>query len=127
MAGILYLFRLFVNHATYGQKSQDNHDLLVLMEFRLFRYITLPAMVVAWLAGMSMIAVNPVLLSGGWLLLKLLFVFSLTGVTMYAGSLLAVYREKVPEAPSSRSMRYWNEVPTLLMMIIVWLVIFKPF
>jgi putative membrane protein len=74
-----------------------------------------------------MIAVNPVLLSGGWLLLKLLFVFSLTGVTMYAGSLLAVYREKVPEAPSSRSMRYWNEVPTLLMMIIVWLVIFKPF
>ena len=127
MAGILYLFRLFVNHATYAKTSQDNHDLLVLMEYRLFRYITVPAMVVAWLAGISMIGLSPGLLGGQWLLLKLLLVFCLTGVTMYAGGLAALYRDKNPMAPSALKMRYWNEVPTVLMMIIVWLVLFKPF
>lgn len=127
MAGILYLFRLFVNHATYAKTSPDNHNLLVLMEYRLFRYITVPAMVVAWLAGLAMIGVSPGLLSGQWLLWKLLFVFCLTGVTMYAGGLAVLYRDQSPLAPSALKMRYWNEVPTVIMMIIVWLVIFKPF
>ena len=83
-------------------------------------------MAVAWLAGIGMIAVNPQLFNGQWLILKLFFVFGLTGVTMFAGDLARRFREKQNELPSETRLRILNEVPTLLMMIIVWLVLFKP-
>jgi putative membrane protein len=127
MCGILYLYRLLIYHSKHGRSSEDVHSLLGVMAFRLFNYITLPAMAVAWLAGIGMIAVNPQLFSGQWLLLKLLFVFGLTGVTMFGGDLARRFREKQSEVPSETRLRVLNEVPTLLMMIIVWLVLFKPF
>ena len=65
MAGILYLFRLFVYHAEKGQKSEENHELLTLMEKRLYRYITLPAMAISWVAGLAMLHYMPSFMSQG--------------------------------------------------------------
>lgn len=127
MCGILYLYRILIYHSSHGKKGEEIHNLLGLMAYRLFNYITLPAMAVAWLAGVGMIAVSPQMLSGHWLLLKLFFVFCLTGVTMVGGDLARRFREGDIEVPSETKLRVLNEVPTLLMMVIVWLVLFKPF
>jgi putative membrane protein len=126
MAGLLYLFRLFVYHSERGQKSRDNHDLLSLMEKRLLYFITHPAMGVSWLAGIGMIVMNPVLMKGGWMHTKLLCVVGLTFMTIFAGR---IHKRLVAgnSTYSSKGLRILNEVPTLLMIIIVGLVILKPF
>src|SRR5262245_11898390 len=81
MAGILYLFRLFVNHRE-RVKSDDAHELLVGMELRLYRYITTPAMLATFAGGIMMIVLNPGIIKGaGWLHLKLLCVLGLAGIT----------------------------------------------
>ncbi|MFK7827102.1 MAG: CopD family protein [Oligoflexales bacterium] len=127
MAGILYLYRLLIYHTERGRDNQDIHDLLALMEKRLYKYITIPAMVVSWIAGLSMIAINQVLLTQVWLISKLAFVILLTGSTLYAGKVLKSFAKKQDPYLSGKTLRILNEVPTLLMMIIVAMVIFRPF
>jgi putative membrane protein len=126
MAGILYLYRLYVNHSEHGHKP-DNHELLTGMEYRLYRYITRPAMVVAWLAGLGMIALNTGLLQLGWLHAKLFCLVLLTAATIYAGRLQRRFAARDAALPTSRQLRLWNEVPTLLMLVIVGLAVFRPF
>ena len=127
MAGVLYLFRLFVYHREKGFASRDNHELLKVMEWRLFRYITVPAMIITWLAGLAMVLINTGLIASKWLHAKFFFVLLLTYTTLYAKKLMKRLSELDPNSPSGRSFRILNEVPTLLMLIIVGLVIFKPF
>ncbi|MEZ4742610.1 MAG: CopD family protein [Bdellovibrionota bacterium] len=127
MCGILYLFRLFVYHSEKGRNNNDIHELLALMEFRLFRYITVPAMAVAWIAGISIIISMPSLASGGWLHGKILFVIALTFITFKAGKMRKSFADINAQVPSSKKLRIMNEVPTILMLIIVALVVFKPF
>ena len=55
MAGILYLIRLFVYHAEYGPKSEDNHKLLSIMEKKLLYFITHPAMLITWITGLAIL------------------------------------------------------------------------
>lgn len=126
MAGILYLIRLYVNHVS-NLHSEDNHKLLSGMELRLWRYITRPAMLVAWIFGLAMLALNPGLLNAGWLHAKLLCLLLLTGVTEWAGAMRLRLANRAQPLPSSRFFRILNEVPTLLMMIIVALAVFRPF
>lgn len=126
MAGVLYFFRLFVYHLEFGQRNESIHDLLSMMERRLYRYITVPAMVVAVLAGIFMVYFNPGLLSQGWFHLKLLFAILLIGVTLYGQVLLRRFHLKQFQIFSSRHLRILNEVPTLLMILIVFLVIMRP-
>lgn len=126
MAGILYLFRLFVNHVEAGE-SADVHALLSKMEDRLYRIITRPAMLVAWLAGLGMLALNPGHLANGWIHVKLLSLLLLSATTFYAGNLRHRFAARAPGLPTSRQLRILNEVPTLLMMLIVGMAVFRPF
>ena len=126
MAGILYLYRLFINHVEAGE-SADNHKLLSGMEDRLYRYITRPAMIVAWIAGTGMLMLNLPLLKTGWIHTKLLCLLLLTVTTIYAGRLRLRFAAREQNLPSSRQLRILNEVPTLFMMIIVAMAVFRPF
>lgn len=124
MAGLLYLPRLFVYHADVPDGSQRSETFKV-MERRLLKAIMTPAMLVATLTGFWLaIAVHG--FQGGWLHMKLVFVFVLFAVH---GHLAASVRRFATGA-NMRSSRYWrfmNEVPTLAMIVIVVLVIVQPF
>lgn len=124
MAGLLYLPRLFVYHAGVAIDSEAAR-LFSLMEYRLYRYIMTPAMIVAWLTGLWL-AWSSFGLRGGWLHAKLLLVLALTAHHGFQGR----WRREFAEARNRRAARFYriqNEVPTLLMIVIVALVIVKPF
>jgi putative membrane protein len=127
MAGILYLYRLLIYHRERGVGARDIHELLSLMEYRLYRYITVPAMWVAAVAGFAMIGLNPELLQGKWLHVKLAAVAFLIVSTVVAGKISARAAADPSSLPASRTLRIANEVPTVLMMVIVGLVVFKAF
>ncbi len=127
MAGILYLYRLFVYHAEYASTSLEKKELLQLMARRLYRYITFPAMCASWGFGLWMITLIPSFLEQAWLGFKLLCVFILSLTTLYAGICVNHMETKEKLTLSSKAFRMLNEVPTLLMIIIVFLVVLKPF
>ncbi|MGL5447568.1 MAG: protoporphyrinogen oxidase HemJ [Rhabdaerophilum sp.] len=124
MAGLLYLPRLFVYHAGIGNDS-DTARLFIVMEYRLYRYIMTPAMVVAWLTGLWL-AWSSFGFRGGWLYAKLALVLALSAHHGFQGR----WRRAFAEGSNTRPARFYriqNEVPTLLMIGIVALVIAKPF
>lgn len=126
MAGLLYLPRLFVYHCQVQAGSEASETFKV-MERRLLRAIMNPAMIAAYVFGITMIAMNRELfLQGGWLHAKLLFVLLLTASHM----MMARWRRDFAEDRNTRPQRFYriaNEVPTLLMIGIVIFVIVKPF
>ena len=124
MAGILYLFRLFVYHAAESENVVKER--FSLMESKLYRIITIPGMWASAFFGALMIYTAPYLLTQPWLHLKLTFVLLLMGTTLWAGR---IHRDLVGGTCrlSSKTFRFLNEVPTLLMIFIVLLVILKPF
>jgi protoporphyrinogen IX oxidase len=123
MAGILYLFRLFIYH------TEETEEVVMsrfrVMEERLYRIITVPAMGVAFALGAFLISLNPELLARPWLHAKLLLVVILAGVTGKAGAVMKSLA-RGEKTLTSRQLRFLNEVPTLLMIAIVLLVILKP-
>jgi putative membrane protein len=126
MAGILYLYRLIVYHVEETEAVVKER--FKVMEMRLYRYITRPAMWAAIGAGLSMIALDPrYYLRAHWLHAKLTLVLLLIGATQLAGRTCRLLQGDQPPAHSSRYYRAMNEVPTLLMIAIVLLVILKPF
>src|SRR3954463_270883 len=82
MAGLLYLFRLFVYHA--AEKEEVVKERFRMMEWRLYRIITMPAMVAAFVFGVTMLYLNPTLLRQPWMIAKLILVSLLIAVTHYA-------------------------------------------
>ena len=125
MAGILYLYRLFIYHVEYGVNNPEIEKLLTLMEKRLYQYITLPAMVVAWIAGLSMVILNTFFIHQQWFIVKFVSIIFLTLSTLYAGKIRAsLLRKEINH--SSKTLRFLNEVPTILMVIIVAMVVFRP-
>lgn len=127
MAGILYLYRLLIYHRERGLSQPSTHELLSLMEMRLYRYITVPAMLVAVTAGLAMVAIAPGMARTGWFGTKFALVLFLILATLYAGKLHRAGLAEPGSLPASRTLRILNEVPTLLMLLIVGLVVFKPF
>ena len=124
MAGMLYLPRLFVNHAGFAVGTPES-ELLKGMEGRLLRIIINPAMIVAWVLGLYM-AWRYHGFSGGWLWAKLALVTALSGVHgFYSAAVRAFAEDRNPYSP--RFWRILNEVPALLMIGIVVLVIVRPF
>ena len=120
MAGLLYLPRLFVYHADHG------HDIFKTMELKLMRVIMAPAMVLTWAFGILMVLANPSLLHEGWLHAKLALVILMTGFH----HVLIKWRKDFVAGRNSRSAQFYrrvNEVPTVLMILIVILVVVKPF
>ena len=124
MAGILYLYRLLVYHA--AESEAVVRDRFKVMERRLYRYITMPAMGVAFIAGVCLIAGAPdYYLRAGWFHAKFALVLGMIAVTILAGrSVKNLVNDRPPF--SERAYRILNEVPTLLMIVIVVLVVFKP-
>ncbi|MGI9525121.1 MAG: protoporphyrinogen oxidase HemJ [Hyphomicrobiaceae bacterium] len=124
MAGMLYLPRLFVYHCEAAANSELS-ETLKLMEARLFRIIINPAMVLSWVLGLWL-AWSAGLFSAGWFHLKLALVIALSAVHGHLGAALRRFAQDA----NTYSARYWrlmNEVPAVLMVIIVICVIVKPF
>ena len=125
MAGLLYLPRLFVYHFTKEIGSEIS-ETFKLMEIRLLRIIMNPAMIFSWLFGVALISTLGVeSLSALWLQLKVVFVLLLSGVHGYLAKIVKEFQQDM-RARSERFYRIINEFPTVLMIIIVFLVIFKP-
>ncbi|MFE0016568.1 protoporphyrinogen oxidase HemJ [Mesorhizobium sp. NPDC059054] len=124
MAGMLYLPRLFVYHAETERGSQQSETFKV-MERRLLRGIINPAMVISWAFGLWL-AWKGFGFQGGWLHAKLAAVVALSAVHGYLSAAVRKFAEDRNEKPA-RHWRMVNEIPTLLMIIIVVLVIVKPF
>lgn len=125
MAGMLYLPRLFVYHCDAAPGS-DASERFKVMEWRLYRFIMSPAMIATWVFGGSMVAMDPSIFSQGWFHLKLLLVLLMSAVHgIYGGWLKAFARDANTRTP--KTFRIANEVPTLLMIVIVIMVIVKPF
>ncbi len=125
MAGMLYLPRLFVYHAD-AEKGSDKSETFKIMERRLMRLIINPAMIAAFLFGILMIVANPHLLHEPWMHSKLTLVILMTAVH----GLFSRWRRAFEQDRNTRPAKFyriWNEVPTLLMVLIVILVIVKPF
>lgn len=125
MAGMLYLPRLFVYHAEVGPGTPQAETFKV-MERRLLRAIMNPAMIGTWAFGIGMLALTPAWLSDGWLHAKLTLVVLMTVVHHLFGRWRKTF-ERDGNVRSPRFYRAWNEVPTLLMVLIVFLVVLKPF
>jgi len=123
-AGLFYIFRLYVYHVE-NRDSVDITALLQVMERRLYRAICTPAMVATSVFGLWMLYLNPQLLRLPWFHVKLASLGVLFGYHFYSGKVrtdLASSRF----ALSSRQCRLINEVPTLLMVLIVVMVVVKP-
>jgi len=124
MAGMLYLPRLFVYHAETERGSVQSETFKV-MERRLLRGIINPAMTVSWVFGLWL-AWKGFGFQGGWLHAKLAAVLVLSGVHGYLSAAVRAFAEDRNARPA-RHWRIVNEIPTVLMVIIVILVIVKPF
>ena len=125
MAGLLYLPRIFVYHVENLQKNQAV-EIFLTMERRLYFYIMYPAMILSWIFGLLLISIIDFSnLSLLWLQLKLLLVVLLTIYHFYLGICLKNLKENTNKR-SSRFFRIINEIPTVLLIFIVFVVVFKP-
>lgn len=125
MVSMLYLPRLFVYHAQ-AEKGSVQSETFKTMERRLLRLISNPAMIAAFLFGGLMIWADPGLLTQGWLHVKLTAVFLLAGFHGACARWYKDFNADRNEKPA-RFFRLVNELPTLLMIVIVIMVIVKPF
>lgn len=124
MAGMLYLYRLYVYHAE--ETEPVVMERLQVWERKLLNLITTPAMIVALLTGLAMLALNPEILKQPWMHIKftaLLGMFAVHGIAVKYRRVLV----DQPHVKPGKFFRIMNEVPTLLMIIIVIAVIVKPF
>ena len=126
MAGLLYLPRLFVYHCD-AEPGSDKSETLKVMERRLIRAIMNPAMIAAFVfGGLMLYALGAEAFGEGWLIAKLVLVAGMTA----AHHMMSLHRKAFEADRNTKTQRYFrffNEVPTLLMIAIVILVIVKPF
>ena len=122
-AGLFYLPRLFVYHTQVTQKAE--YERFLTMERRLFWVIIMPASVLVWLCGLAMIGLNFAWLKAGWLHAKLSFVLILL---LFQGRCywhyLQFYRSE--NVYTERYFRFYNELPTLVLIASIVLAVFKP-
>jgi len=125
MAGLLYMPRLFVYH-TKAPLGSSASETFKVMEAKLMRVIMTPAAIASWLFGLTMIGANQTLLNSGWLPVKLVFVVALTVIHILMNS----WRRDFAHDSNHRSERFYriaNEIPTLALIVIVVMVIVRPF
>ena len=125
MAGLLYLPRIYVYH------SQNNSEKMIsevfkVMEKKLFFYIMTPAMILSWIFGLLLIhEIGFDKLGQTWMILKLLFVVILTLYHFYLGRILNQFKMELNKY-THKFYRLINEIPTILLILIIFVVIFKP-
>ena len=124
MAGMLYLPRLFVYHAGTKPGSEQAETFKV-MEVRLLKFIMTPAMIVTWLAGIALVVLGQ-WVGAGWLHAKLALVLVMTVIH----GLLSHWMTEFAYDRNTHTQKFFrsvNEIPTLLLILIVILVVVKPF
>ena len=125
MAGMLYLPRLYVYHCE-AKAGSELSEKLKIMERRLLRFIINPAMIVTWLIGLTMLHANPDLLQNPWMHVKLTCLV----LMQIIHACFARWRKNFAADKNTHSQKFYriaNEVPTALMIIIVIMVIVRPF
>ncbi len=125
MAMLFYQPRLYVYHSEHAD-NPGFVEVVKIQEYKLFKYIGVPAMWATILSGGAMLWLNPALLKMPWMHAKLLFVAILIAYHFT----LEYHRKKLLENPHfkpGKFYRFYNEVPTLLMIGIVIFVVVKPF
>lgn len=125
MAVLLYLPRLFVYHVDAVQGSEQSETFKI-MEYRLIRFIGMPAMIATWVFALLMIWANPGLFAQGWMHAKLMLVIAMTGIHHVFLAWVKRFAHDANEK-TARFYRIANEIPTLLMIAIVVLAVVKPF
>ena len=125
MAGLLYLPRIFVYHSQNSSEPIMT-EVFKVMEKKLFFYIMTPAMILSWLFGLLLIhEIGLDQLGQKWMILKLVFVVILTLYHFYLGRILRQFKLDLNKH-SHKFYRLINEIPTLLLILIIFVVIFKP-
>lgn len=125
MSGMLYLPRLFVYHTETVPGSPESERFKV-MERKLLRVIINPAMIAVWVFGLLQVWLMPGVLSEGWLQAKITLVVILSGLHGYFAMCMKKFQRDANDK-SARFYRILNEVPAVLMALIVILVIVQPF
>ena len=125
MAGLLHLPRIFVYHAENNSELKAS-EIFKVMERKLYFYIMTPAMTLSWLFGLLLIhSIGFQQLGQTWMLLKLILVLVLTIYHFFLGSILSQFKIDNNKY-SHKFFRYINEIPTILLILIIFVVIFKP-
>ncbi len=124
MAGLLYLPRIFVYHSDAVHESQK--DVFKIMERKLYNYIMMPAMLLSWLFGVLLIhSLGLNIFLDLWMQIKVVSVIILT----YYHFLLGKYLNDFAINNNRKSSKYYrviNEVPTIILIVVVFVVVFKP-
>ena len=124
MAGLLYLPRIFVYHSEASHVSQI--EVFKVMERKLYNFIMMPAMILSWLFGILLIhSLGISVFSELWMQIKGVLVLLLTSYHFYLGKHVKLFALN-NNLGSSKFFRVINEIPTVLLIIIVFVVVFKP-
>ena len=125
MAGLLYLPRIFVYHVQNNSENKVS-EVFKVMERKLYFYIMTPAMTLSWIFGLLLIhSIGFQQLEQTWMLLKLVLVIILTIYHFYLGKMVNQFRLDLNKH-THKFYRIINEIPTILLILIIFIVIFKP-
>lgn len=125
MAMLFYLPRLFVYHAEH-KDNKGFCEVIKIQEAKLYNFIGYPAIICTLLSGIWLLALEPSWLKGGWLHAKILLIVILVIYHFSLHRFLVAFREDRCQK-SGKFFRMYNEVPTLILIIVTFLVIIKPF
>jgi len=124
MAGLLYLPRIFVYHSEASHESQK--QVFKTMERKLYNYIMMPAMLLSWLFGVLLVySLGFDIFKELWMQIKIVSVLILTHYHFILGKYLQDFATD-SNRKSSRFYRIINEVPTIILIVVVFVVVFKP-
>ena len=124
MAGLLYLPRIFVYHSEALHESQK--DIFKIMEKKLYNYIMMPAMLLSWLFGILLLhSITLSVLFELWMQIKIIAVIILTYYHFTLGKYLNDFAIDKNEK-TSKFFRIYNEIPTIILIVVIFTVIFKP-
>ena len=124
MAGLLYLPRIFVYHSEANHDSQKN--IFKVMERKLYNYIMMPAMLLSWLFGILLVHnLGFSVFSELWMQIKIISVIILTYYQLTLGRYLNDFAND-NNKKTSRFFRIYNEIPTIILVVVIFVVIFKP-
>ena len=125
MAGLLYLPRIFVYHAE-NNTEKNTSEIFKIMEKRLMFYIMTPAMILSWFFGIFLILINEISITLNlWVQTKLFLVVLLTIYHLFLGYYLRKFALD-ENKKSAKFFRIINEIPTILLILIVFVIIYKP-
>ena len=124
MAGLLYLPRIFVYHSEAEDQSQKT--IFKTMEKKLYNYIMMPAMLLSWLFGILLIHIlGFAVFSELWMQIKIVAVVILTIYHFTLGKYLNDFAIDINQK-TSKFFRIYNEIPTVILIVVIFVVVFKP-